>query len=163
MYCHQLILFFSLYCIAGLYLQATATSARGICTAQIDVDWRKDQVKRVIAKSPPSHPAEDPDEHSDAVSSSLPTSASQLRQWQRHCQPCAPNTKWLNFFCPILEHFCPHFVQIAQMGLILPRWGPILPRKPPQTPLLYSAVTKPFRGYVRTWNTPSHTPKHPFS
>ena len=32
------------------------------------------------------------------------------------------------FFCPILEHFCPlsSFVQIAQMGLILPRWGPIM-------------------------------------
>ena len=29
---------------------------------------------------------------------------------------------WLNFFCPILEHFCPLFVQIAEMGLILPRW-----------------------------------------
>ena len=70
---------------------------------------------------------------------------------------------WLNFFCPILEHFCPLFVQIAQMGLILPRWGLILPRIPPPMPVLYSAVTNPFLGYVLTRNTPSPTPKHPFS
>ena len=68
----------------------------------------------------------------------------------------------VEFFFPILEHFCPLFVQIAQMGLILPRWGLILPRNPPPTPVLYSAVTKPFRGYVQTQNTPSPTPKHPF-
>ena len=49
------------------------------------------------------------------------------------------------------------------MGLILPRWGLILPRIPPPTPVLYSAVTDPFGGYVRTQNTPNPTPKHPFS
>ena len=49
------------------------------------------------------------------------------------------------------------------MGLILPRWGLILPQILPSTPVLYSAVTKPFRGYVRTRNTPSPAPKHPFS
>ena len=69
----------------------------------------------------------------------------------------------IEFPPPILEHFCPLFVQIAQMGLILPRWGLILPRKPPPTPVLYSVVTKPCRGYVRTRNTASPTPKHPFS
>ena len=52
---------------------------------------------------------------------------------------------------------------LAQMGLILPRWGLILPRIPPPTPVLYSAVTHPFRGYVYTQNTPIPTSKHPFS
>ena len=60
--------------------------------------------------------------------------------------------EWLNFFCPILGHFCPLFVQIAQMGLILHRWGSwglILPRIPPPISVLYSAVTKSFRWYVQ--------------
>ena len=39
----------------------------------------------------------------------------------------------------------------------------ILPRKPLQTPVVYSAVTHPFLGYVPTQNTPNPTPKHPFS
>ena len=69
----------------------------------------------------------------------------------------------IEFFCPILEHFCPLFVQIAHMGLILTRWGLIVPRIPPPTPVLYSAVTNPFLGYLRTRNTPSTTQKHPFS
>ena len=34
----------------------------------------------------------------------------------------------IEFPPPILEDFCPLFVQIAQKGLILPRWGLILPR-----------------------------------
>ena len=55
---------------------------------------------------------------------------------------------------PLLEHFCPLFIQLAQMGLILPRI-------PPPTPVLYSAVTKPSLGYVHTQNTPNPTPKHP--
>ena len=67
------------------------------------------------------------------------------------------------FFFPILEHFCPLFIQIAQMGLILPLWGLILPRSPPPTPVHYSAVTHPFLGYVRTQNNPKPIPKHPFS
>ena len=33
----------------------------------------------------------------------------------------------IEFFFPILEHFPPLFLPIAQMGLILPRWGLILP------------------------------------
>ena len=41
--------------------------------------------------------------------------------------------------------------------------GLILPRIPTPTPVLYSAVTHPFWGYVRTQNTPKPTPKHPFS
>ena len=41
---------------------------------------------------------------------------------------------WLNFFPPILEHFCPLFIQIAQMGLILPRWGLICPEYHPKFP-----------------------------
>ena len=62
-----------------------------------------------------------------------------------------------------LQHFCPFFIQIAQMGLILSRWGLILPRIPPPTHVLYSAVTHPFLGYIRTQNTPKPTPKLPFS
>ena len=50
----------------------------------------------------------------------------------------------------MIEFFCqsrallPLLVQIAQMGLILPRWGLILPRitPGPPTPFLYSAVTQ---------------------
>ena len=69
----------------------------------------------------------------------------------------------IEFPPPILEHFCPLFVQIAQMGLILPRWALILARIPPPPLVLYSAVTNTFRGYVSTQNTPKPTPKHPFS
>ena len=57
---------------------------------------------------------------------------------------------------PPIKKNCPLFVQIAQMGLILPRI-------PPPTPVLYSAITHPFRGYVRTQNTPKHTQNTPFS
>ena len=69
----------------------------------------------------------------------------------------------IEFFPPSLEHFGPLFVQIAQMGLILPRWGLILPRIPPPTPVVYSAVIHPFWRCVSTQNTPKPTPKHPFS
>ena len=41
--------------------------------------------------------------------------------------------------------------------------GLILPRIPPPTPVLYSAITNPFWGYVCTLNTPNPTQKHPFS
>ena len=74
-----------------------------------------------------------------------------------------PWPTWLSFFCPILEPFCPHYVQIAQMSLFLPRWGLALPRIPPPTPVLHSAVKNPFRGNVRTQNTLNSTPKHPFA
>ena len=69
----------------------------------------------------------------------------------------------IDFFFPILEPLCPLFVQIAQMGLILPRWGLALPRIPPPTPVLYSALTNPFRGNVCPQNTPNPTQKHHFS
>ena len=69
---------------------------------------------------------------------------------------------------PILEHFCPMLVQIAQLGLILPRWGLILPRTPPPTSVLHSAVTIPKTSVFYTavtnpiWqNTPSAQPKTP--
>ena len=67
-------------------------------------------------------------------------------------------------FAPILDSraLLPTFLQIAQMGLILPRWGLILPAIPPPTPVLYSAITNPFQGYVHAQNTLNPTPKHPF-
>ena len=55
----------------------------------------------------------------------------------------------------MLDHFCPLFVQNAQMGLILPRWGLILSRIPPQTPALYCAVTHSFQGHVRAQTHPT--------
>ena len=63
-------------------------------------------------------------------------------------------------FCSTFAHFS---YILATWGLTLPRQGLILPRIPPPTPILYSAVTHPFRGYARTQNTPNPTPKHPFS
>ena len=65
----------------------------------------------------------------------------------------------IEFFPPNSRAPLPLSAQIAQMGFILLRWGLILPRKPPRTPVLYSAVTNPFRGYVRTQNTPNPNPK----
>ena len=53
----------------------------------------------------------------------------------------------------MIEFFPPNSRALAQMGLILPRWGLILPRIPPPTPVLYSAFTDPFQGYVHTQNT----------
>ena len=70
----------------------------------------------------------------------------------------------INFSPPILEHFCLLFVQIAQMGLILPRWGLILPRIPHPTPycLLSCCTLHYIWRYVCKQNTPKPTPKHPF-
>ena len=59
------------------------------------------------------------------------------------------------FFCPNLEHFCPLFVQIAQMGLILPNTT--------TNPCSLLSRHKPFLGYVLTRNNPSPTPKTPLS
>ena len=68
----------------------------------------------------------------------------------------------LNFLSPILEHFCPLFAQIAQMGLILPRWGLILPRVPPPTPVLTQQSDTPF-GDMYEYKTPPTPPqKNPF-
>ena len=69
----------------------------------------------------------------------------------------------IEFPPPIIEHFCPFFVQIAQMGPNLSRWGLILPRIPRPTPVLYSGITYPFRGLVRTQNTPKSIQNTPFS
>ena len=80
----------------------------------------------------------------------------------------------IDFFSPnskaLLPKFCTncpdgsHFAQMAHetRGLILPRWGLSLPRMPPPTPVLYSAFTLPFWGYIRTQNTPNPTPNTPF-
>ena len=65
----------------------------------------------------------------------------------------------IQFFGPILDHFCPSFMQIAQMGLILPKWGLILPKKPPPTPVLYSAVTNMYEHET----PPAPPPKIPLS
>ena len=54
------------------------------------------------------------------------------------------------------------FVQIAQMGLILPRWVLILPRIPPPTPVLYSVVTKPFRDMYEHETPPAPPQNTPF-
>ena len=43
----------------------------------------------------------------------------------------------IKFVLPNSRDFCPIFVQIAQMGIILPRWVLILPRKPLQ-PLFFT-------------------------
>ena len=69
----------------------------------------------------------------------------------------------MSFPSQILEHFCPFFARIGQMGPHLPRLILILLTIPPLTPVLYSAVTHPFRGYVRTQNNPNPTQQHPFS
>ena len=73
------------------------------------------------------------------------------------------NKRWLNFFPPTLEHVCTFFIEIAQMGLILPRLGLVLPGIPSPTPVFYSAVTHPLQGYVCAQNTANPTPKHFFS
>ena len=70
---------------------------------------------------------------------------------------------WWNFLSPILDHFCPLFVQIAQMGLILrvsfcPEYHhqPLFFAQPSQTSFrLCSAVTNFFQEYVCTQTTPN--------
>ena len=68
------------------------------------------------------------------------------RRWRASAARCQRAGPMIEFPPPILEHFCALFVHIAQMGLILPRI-------PQVTPVLYSAITNPFEGYVRTQNT----------
>ena len=63
---------------------------------------------------------------------------------------------------PILEHFCPIFVQIARMSLILPRWGLILPRMPPH-PLFFTQQSHAPVGICTNTNTPNPTQKHSIS
>ena len=66
---------------------------------------------------------------------------------------CSPNSRAL----------LPTFRTDCRDPLILPRWGLILPRLPLPTPVLYSAATNPFQGYVRTQkNTPTPPQNTPF-
>ena len=62
-------------------------------------------------------------------------------------------------FCSTFAHFS---YILATWGLTLPRQGLILPRIPPPTPILYSAVTHPFRGYARTQTPPTPPQNTPF-
>ena len=91
-----------------------------------------------------------------------------MQQIRKLAESTSSFSQWFNVFFPKLEHFCPFFVQTAQMGLILPRWGLILPRTPPPTSVLHSAVTIPKTSVFYTavtnpiWqNTPSAQPKTP--
>ena len=74
-----------------------------------------------------------------------------------HAQACSC---MIEFFPPILEHFCPLFVQIAQMGLILPKWGLILPTITPPTPVQRSHT--PFWEIYLHKNTSSPPQNAPF-
>ena len=69
----------------------------------------------------------------------------------------------IEFFLPNSRPLLPTFCTNCPDGSYFAQMGSHLPRKPPPIPVLYSAVTKPFLGYVRTRNTPSPAPKHPFS
>ena len=80
------------------------------------------------------------------TSASRPTISNKVQYYPLWLNPSPPS--------PNSRALLPHFIQIAQMGLILRRWNLILPRTPPPTPFLYSAVTHPIQGYVRTKNTP---------
>ena len=79
------------------------------------------------------------------VGSTGETSGCSRDQEARCSGTCLPIQDWLGaspclqgmiFFFSLLEHICTFFIQIAPVGLILPRWGLILPRIPPPTPLL---------------------------
>ena len=67
------------------------------------------------------------------------------------------------FFSPILEHFCPFLVKIAQMGLILPRWGDIgdlfCPNPHPQPLSLTLQSHTPF-GDMYVHRTPKSPPQN---
>ena len=83
-----------------------------------------------------------------------------FKYWQQLAYSCTGVTVMMVFFFPILEHFCPLWVQIAQMGLILPRWGLILPRIPPPISVLYSALTH-LSGICTNTKHPQAPPKTP--
>ena len=64
----------------------------------------------------------------------------------------------IEVFPPILEPFCPLFVQIAQMGLTLPRWGH------PQTLFFTQPSHNPIAsGDIYKHKTPQSPPKTPLS
>ena len=66
---------------------------------------------------------------------------------------CLPNSRAL---LPTLHTFCPDGFSFCPDGVSF------FPDSRPN-PFLYSAVTYPFRGYVRTQDTPTPSPKHPLS
>ena len=61
-----------------------------------------------------------------------------------------------------LGHFCPLFVQIARMDLILPNWGLILPRLPPPTwqPLFLTHPSQTPFGDTYIHKTPPIPPQN---
>ena len=66
----------------------------------------------------------------------------------------------IEFSPPILEHFCPLLVHVAQMGLILPKWGLTLPRIPPQH-LFFTQLSQTSFGDMYVHKTPQAHPKTP--
>ena len=63
------------------------------------------------------------------------------------------------FFSPILEHFFPLFVQIAQMGLILPKWVSFFPEYHPH-PLFFTQPSHTPYRYMYLHNTPPSPPQN---
>ena len=64
-----------------------------------------------------------------------------------------PYIEMIEYFFPILGHFCLHFVQLAQTSLILSRLGLILPRMPPQALFFTQQPHTPF-GNMYIHKTP---------
>ena len=74
-----------------------------------------------------------------------------------------PTHTLFNFFPQFMSAFAHFSNKLPRWVFILPRWGLILPRIPPPTFVLYSAVTRPFKGYVHTLKTLNPTTKPPLS
>ena len=76
-------------------------------------------------------------------------------------------TEWLNFRPAILEHFCPLFIWICQMGSHFAQMGlhfaQITTPNPCSLLRRHTCLRVPFRGYVLTQRTTNPTPKHPFA
>ena len=68
----------------------------------------------------------------------------------------------IEFFFPNSRALLPTFHTSCPYGSHFAHMGSHLPRIPPQTPILYSAITKPFGGHVSTQKNPNPAPKHPF-
>ena len=62
-------------------------------------------------------------------------------------------------FLPNLEYFCPLFIQIAQMSLILPRWGLTFPEYHHQ-PLLFIQLSQTPFGDLYVLKTPPKPPQN---
>ena len=71
---------------------------------------------------------------------------------------------WLNFVLPILEHFCPLFVQIAETHSFCPDGVSFCPDYHHQPLIFTQQPQTPFRDmyFKFTQNTPNPTPKHHF-